>query len=1203
MTNYSKTTNFTAKDSLVSGDANKIVKGSEIDAEFDNIATASATKANIASPAFTGVVSFPDGTAGDPSITNTGDTNTGLFFSAADTLAFSSAGTAQFTMTDGAIAPVTDNDVDLGTSSLEFKDGYFDGTLYTDAISLDGTAITSTAAEINILDGVTATAAELNILDGVTSTAAELNILDGVTSTASELNILDGVTSTTAELNILDGVTATTAELNIMDGVTATTAELNIMDGVTSTAVELNILDGVTSTAAELNILDGVTATTAELNYSDTGSSVGTVVASKVVTVDANKDVTSFRNITLTGELDAGSLDISGDADIDGTLETDALSINGTAVTATAAELNILDGVTSTAAELNILDGVTSTTAELNILDGVTSTAAELNILDGVTSTAAELNILDGVTSTTAELNILDGVTAVTGELNALDLGSTAVGIAIASKAVVLDSSKDFTGVRNFSITGDLSVAGTTTIVDSVQMTANNAVIFEGATADASETTLTSIDATADRTISLPDQSGTLPVLAAVSTTAITSTPEELNVLDGITAVVGELNALDLGSTAVGTAIASKAVILDSNKDYTGIRNFTISGELDAATLDISGDIDVDGTTNLDVVDIDGAVDMSAGLSVTGASSGSTVLTLTSNALADTSLMVFQRTGGAVAGKLAYEDGNTAMSFGTTTAHELKLLTNNTNRLEIDSSGNSTFSGNVTADGLTSSGAVTIDPADGVADDAYALTVRNNEATDGRNYGLWVRAGSNSSDESFSVRNHDNSATYFKVRGDGNVGIGTATISAPLTVNNNTDHSDIAIFHAGGGTPNRGLKISTFSNTNSNAGVELDAQSSTGAFKFSLGGSEAMRISGGSVGIGTSSPAKKLHIYDATQANQSIRFGNPAATPYGEINYDATGFEHLYIDSHGTTTGYGNIVFRTGSAPAEAMRIDSSGNVGIGVAPTAEGRLHVYKGGSGKSYSADAADQLILENSGSVMMDIRTPNGSTGGILFSDNDGRGRAVVQYAHSNDTMYFNTASAERMNLSHNGLVMSVAIKCGDVIASGSGGLSLQTDEGTKRIIIADSGAVSIPGSLSKGSGSFKIDHPLPAKKDTHHLVHSFVEAPQADNIYRGSVDLVGGSATVNIDTAAGMTDGTFVLLNTNVQCFTSNESGWTAIKGSVSGNTLTITAQDNTCTDTISWMVVGERHDQHMKDTDWTDSDGKVIVEPEKTSEGE
>ena len=141
----------------------------------------------------------------------------------------------------------------------------------------------------------------------------------------------------------------------------------------------------------------------------------------------------------------------------------------------------------------------------------------------------------------------------------------------------------------------------------------------------------------------------------------------------------------------------------------------------------------------------------------------------------------------------------------------------------------------------------------------------------------------------------------------------------------------------------------------------------------------------------------------------------------------------------------------------------------------------------------------------------------------------------------------------------------------------------------------------GALSKTSGSFVIDHPLDSKKDTHNLVHSFIEGPQADLIYRGKVDLVGGSATINIDTTIGMTDGTFVALNTGVQCFTSNESGWTAVKGSVSGNVLTITAQDNSCTDTISWMVVGERHDPIMKDsnTDWTDADGKVILEPLKT----
>lgn len=71
-------------------------------------------------------------------------------------------------------------------------------------------------------------------------------------------------------------------------------------------------------------------------------------------------------------------------------------------------------------------------------------------------------------------------------------------------------------------------------------------------------------------------------------TTALTSTVAELNALDGITAVVGELNALDLGSTAVGTAIASKAVILDANKDYTGVRNLTLAGDLTVGGDDLT---------------------------------------------------------------------------------------------------------------------------------------------------------------------------------------------------------------------------------------------------------------------------------------------------------------------------------------------------------------------------------------------------------------------------------------------------------------------------------------------------------------------------------------------------------------------------------------------------------------------------------------
>ena len=78
---------------------------------------------------------------------------------------------------------------------------------------------------------------------------------------------------------------------------------------------------------------------------------------------------------------------------------------------------------------------------------------------------------------------------------------------------------------------------------------------------------------------------------------------------------------------------------------------------------------------------------------------------------------------------------------------------------------------------------------------------------------------------------------------------------------------------------------------------------------------------------------------------------------------------------------------------------------------------------------------------------------------------------------------------------------------------------------------------------------------------------------------------------------MTEGTFEILTREVQCFTTNESGWDAVKGSITGNILTIVSQNPTCTDSISWMVIGERKDEHIMETDWTDENGKIIMEPE------
>ena len=120
------------------------------------------------------------------------------------------------------------------------------------------------------------------------------------------------------------------------------------------------------------------------------------------------------------------------------------------------------------------------------------------------------------------------------------------------------------------------------------------------------------------------------------------------------------------------------------------------------------------------------------------------------------------------------------------------------------------------------------------------------------------------------------------------------------------------------------------------------------------------------------------------------------------------------------------------------------------------------------------------------------------------------------------------------------------------------------------------------------NFIIDHPLGELANTPKLRHSCIEGPELTTFYRGKIELVDGTATVNIDTVSRMTEGTFVALNRNIQSFTTNETGWTQVKSSVSGNVLTIIAQDSNCTDTISWMVLGERKDDAaMEDYDEND----------------
>ena len=198
-----------------------------------------------------------------------------------------------------------------------------------------------------------------------------------------------------------------------------------------------------------------------------------------------------------------------------------------------------------------------------------------------------------------------------------IQIGKTAAGeIDTSSGNLTIDSAGGtITLDDNVTISGNLTVSGTTTTVDSTTVNIQNAFVFEGATDDAFETTLTTVDPTADRTISLPNVSGTLPVLAAASTTQITSTPEELNILDGVTATASELNALDGITSSVSelnildgvTATAAELNLIDGSAAGTIANSKAViygsSGEVNATTLQIAGTAITSTAAELNILD------------------------------------------------------------------------------------------------------------------------------------------------------------------------------------------------------------------------------------------------------------------------------------------------------------------------------------------------------------------------------------------------------------------------------------------------------------------------------------------------------------------------------------------------------------------------------------------------------------------------
>ena len=312
-----------------------------------------------------------------------------------------------------------------------------------------GTAISNLVdGAPGLLDTLNELAAAINDDENFVTTIT--NLIDANETHIDNVATLTGVAKDSANLGTFTGATIADsatlkAALQALETALELKAATSVVTEIDGNVDDLISLSGVAENASGLGTFTGSTISDAstvkdalqDLETAVEGAAAGSAVADRTKTITGDADTTHYLTFVADDNSSATAETVFTDGGITynpasnllsiGATDVTTLKIGGVAVTSTAAELNILDGVTSTATELNLLDGVTLTTAQINaagtLVDAVTSTATELNLLDGVTATTVELNYVDGVTSniqtqidakcaTGANVNTLVGTTS-----------------------------------------------------------------------------------------------------------------------------------------------------------------------------------------------------------------------------------------------------------------------------------------------------------------------------------------------------------------------------------------------------------------------------------------------------------------------------------------------------------------------------------------------------------------------------------------------------------------------------------------------------------------------------------------------------------------------------------------------------------------------------------------------------------------------
>ena len=239
------------------------------------------------------------------------------------------------------------------------------------------------------------------------------NATIGGTVTATGSFIIGSADMNEADLEKLDGITNGTIAASkavVVDANKDVSSFRNLTASGAITAGSF-VIGSADINENDLEAIDGITA--------------GTVAASKAAIVDTNKDITGFRNVTLTGELDAATLDISGNADIDGTLEADAITVNGTALNTVIAGVTVTNA--TNAAHVSVADNENAN--EENLITFIEDASATGNV--GLESDGDfSYNPSTGTVSATifkGNIDAVDGDFDGTLEADAITLNGTAI--------------------------------------------------------------------------------------------------------------------------------------------------------------------------------------------------------------------------------------------------------------------------------------------------------------------------------------------------------------------------------------------------------------------------------------------------------------------------------------------------------------------------------------------------------------------------------------------------------------------------------------------------------------------------------------------------------------------------------------------------------------------------------------------------------